>query len=167
MKAHKPYTQKRGGLQQELWSLDTSTEQDCNILMVTETTTAWTLYKWLNSNMRFGHGAREVPKNLYNKTAQTSWCSDGLQSSLSPGLRMSSILRIILTTWVASKICCFLPIRVSITCCCFMSEITQKHFIMSALPGLLPDLTVISDDGIAYHLCCYADSRCQGRDCSL
>uniref|UniRef100_A0A6B0V5X8 Putative secreted protein n=1 Tax=Ixodes ricinus TaxID=34613 RepID=A0A6B0V5X8_IXORI len=34
---------------------------------------------------------------------------------------MSSILRIILTSWVARLICCFLLVRVSITCCSFMS----------------------------------------------
>lgn len=45
-------------------------------------------------------------------------------SSDSPGLRMSSIFRIILTICVARDICCFLPIRVSMTCCCFISE---KH----------------------------------------
>ena len=43
------------------------------------------------------------------------------------GERMSSILRIILTTWVASIICCFLERRVSITCCSFMSAHTHKE----------------------------------------
>ena len=67
----------------------------------------------------------EVPKT--SRTAQKSLSvPGGLQSSLSPGLRMSSILRIILTTWVANKICCFLPIRVSTTCCCFMSVGAKK-----------------------------------------
>ena len=35
---------------------------------------------------------------------------------------MSSIFKIIFTSWVAKLICCFLPIKVSITCCSFMSE---------------------------------------------
>lgn len=40
---------------------------------------------------------------------------------------MSSILRIILTSWVARLICCFLPINVSITCCSFISAKNQGH----------------------------------------
>ena len=39
----------------------------------------------------------------------------------SPGRRMSSILRIILTSWVAREICCFFAISVSITFWAFMS----------------------------------------------
>lgn len=39
----------------------------------------------------------------------------------SEGEITSSILRIIFTTWVASKICCCLPISVSKTFCSFMS----------------------------------------------
>ena len=41
------------------------------------------------------------------------WCSSGV--------RMSSILRTILTSCVARRICCFLLWRDSITCCTFMS----------------------------------------------
>ena len=49
---------------------------------------------------------------------------NSLYSSDSPGLRMSSIFKIILTICVAREICCFLPIKVSMTCWCFISE---KH----------------------------------------
>lgn len=45
----------------------------------------------------------------------------------SPCVLMSSILRIILTSWVARLICCFLPINVSITCCSFISVKNQGH----------------------------------------
>ena len=44
----------------------------------------------------------------------------------SPGVRMSSIFRIIRTSCVASVSCCFFPIRVSMTCWTFMSEIEKE-----------------------------------------
>ena len=107
----------------------------------------------------------EVPTTSW--TAQKSWSAPGgPQSSLSPGLRMSSIFRIILTTWVANKICCFLPIRVSTTCCCFMSVWEQKAFDISVVPHYEVQCCDCRQF-VPYHWCCCADSRCRGRSCSL
>lgn len=73
---------------------------------------------------------------------------------------MSSIFRIILTTWVASKICCFLPIRVSTTCCCFMSAWGKRQLLL--IPGGLP-FTLICGVDLTYRLCSCEGSRCPGK----
>mmetsp|Transcript_31433 Transcript_31433/g.74143 ORF Transcript_31433/g.74143 Transcript_31433/m.74143 type:complete len:312 (-) Transcript_31433:862-1797(-) len=73
----------------------------------------------------------------------------------------SSILRIILTTWVARSSCCFFPCRVSITRCCFMSLVpiclqsTPSHgffsstcFCFTAPRASMPDIPLFSASAI-------------------
>mmetsp|Transcript_26953 Transcript_26953/g.54212 ORF Transcript_26953/g.54212 Transcript_26953/m.54212 type:complete len:299 (-) Transcript_26953:740-1636(-) len=84
----------------------------------------------------------------------------------------SSILRIILTTWVARRSCCFLPWRVSMTRCCFMSLVpaclqsTPSHGFFSstcrcftAPSASMPDMPLFSASAIGIVSSASANAR--------
>ena len=77
------------------------------------------LNDWTMQDEKPAHTAPVINTPLALSTLITTHSESYMYISL--GARMSSILRIIRTSWVANKICCFLAVRVSITCWTFMS----------------------------------------------
>merc|ERR1719175_596940 len=76
------------------------------------------------------------------RAQNTTMCSCSFHIYMLLGVRMSSILRIILTSWVASWIWDFLLWRVSITLCSFMSQVPiSMQFTPRA--GLLSDTCLL------------------------